>query len=143
MSNKIQFERVGVAPSDRRRQDLLESAKRKKYLFRQAKRGRHFVDQSKTNRVPDARSNAFDRRLSTQMHFGSAEIRSRSTHGNQNAFRIRSNALSLDACRPKCISEVLKYALARRLSIQMLKNVLSLDACRSNFWKACMGSKLA
>ena len=34
-------------------------------------------------------------------------------------------------------------ALARRLSIQMLKNVLSLDACRSNFWKACMGSKLA
>ena len=31
------FERVGEAPSDRRRQHLPESAKRKKYLFCQAK----------------------------------------------------------------------------------------------------------
>ena len=52
LSNEIEFERVGEAPSDRRRhRDLLESAKRKKYLFCRAKRGRHFVDKSNTNRV--------------------------------------------------------------------------------------------
>ena len=51
MSNEIEFERVGAAPSDRRRHPLLESAKRKKYLFCRAKRGRHFVDKSNTNRV--------------------------------------------------------------------------------------------
>ena len=37
LSNEIEFERVGEAPSDRRRQHLLESAKRKKCLFCQTK----------------------------------------------------------------------------------------------------------
>ena len=104
---------------DRRKHPPLESAKRKKYLFCRAKRGRHFVDQSNTNGVPDARNSALDRHLSTQIHFRNMEMRSRSTPGDPNAFLIRSNALALDACRPKCISGVLKYALAQRLSIKM------------------------
>ena len=104
LSSEIEFERVGEAPSDRRRHPLLESTKRKKYLFCRAKRGRHFVDQINTNRVPDARNSALDRRLSTQMHFRNLDMRSRSTPGDPNAFLIRSNALALDACRPKCIS---------------------------------------
>ena len=49
--NEIELERVGEAPSDRRRHPLLESAKRKKYLFCRAKRGRHFVHKSHTNNV--------------------------------------------------------------------------------------------
>ena len=114
------FERVGEAPSDRRRQHLPESAKRKKYLFCRAKRGRRFVDESNTNGVPDARNSALDRHPSTQIHFRNIEMRSRSTPGDPNAFLIHSNALPLDACRPKCISGMLKYALARRLSIQKL-----------------------
>ena len=86
------------------------------------------------------------------MHFRNLEMRSRSTPGDQNAFLILSNALALDACQPKCISGILKYALARRLSIQMRfqsvemrsrptpvdpnacpirPNALSLDACQS------------
>ena len=36
-----------------------------------------------------------------------------------NAFRLTFNVVSLDTCRPKCISGVLKCALARRLTIQM------------------------
>ena len=51
MSNEIEFERVGEAPSNRRRHPLLESAKRKKYFVCRAKRGRHFVHKSHTNNV--------------------------------------------------------------------------------------------
>ena len=53
------------------------------------------------------------------MHFWNLDMRSRSTPGDPNAFLIRSNAPALDACRPKCISGVLKYALARRLPIKI------------------------
>ena len=95
---------------------------------------------------------ALARRPSIQMRLRSAEMRSRSTPDDPNAFLIRSNALSLDACRSKCVSYVLRYALARRLSTQMLvesverrsrptpvdpnafpvrSNALSFDACRS------------
>ena len=54
-----------------------------------------------------------------QMHFPCAQRRSRSTPIDPNAFPMCSNVLSLDACRSKCVSNVLKCALARRLSIQM------------------------
>ena len=73
------------------------------------------------------------------------------TKAKQIEFPTRAAMLSIDACRPKCISGVLKYALARRLSILMCfrsdemrsrstpvepnafpirSNALSLDACR-------------
>ena len=95
---------------------------------------------------------ALARRLSIQMHLLCAQRRSRSTPIDPNAFPVCSNVLSLDACRSKCVSNVLKCALARRLSIQMhlpcarmrspstpvdpnafpvCSDVLSLDACRS------------
>ncbi len=48
-------------------------------------------------------------------------MRSRPTPVDPNAFLIRPNALSLDACRSKHFSGELKYALARRLFIQMLE----------------------
>ena len=51
LSNEIEFERVGEAPSDRRRHPLLEPTKRKNYLFCQMKRRRHFVHKSNTNNV--------------------------------------------------------------------------------------------
>ena len=81
--NRIRARRRSSIGSSKKH--LLESAKRKKYLFCQTKRGRNFVDQSNTNRIPDARNSALDRHLSTQMHFGSAEIRTRSTPVNPNA----------------------------------------------------------
>ena len=92
------------------------------------------------------------RRLSSQMHFGIAEIRFRSTLVDPNAFLTLSNALALGACRAKCFSGMLKCALARRPSIQrrlrsadmrsrstpvnpnafpIRSNMLSLDACQS------------
>ena len=45
---------------------------------------------------------ALARRPSIQMRLRSADMRSRSTPDDPNAFPIRSNALSLDACRSKC-----------------------------------------
>ena len=46
-------------------------------------------------------------------------VLSRSTPVDPNACPIRSYVLSLDACRSKCVSYVLRCVLARRLSIQM------------------------
>ena len=46
-------------------------------------------------------------------------ICSRSTPVGPNAFPMCSDALSLDACRSKCVSGVVRCALARRLSTQM------------------------
>ena len=127
-------------------------SKTQEVLVLSNEKGRHFVDQSNTNRIPDARNSALDRHLPTQMHFLNIDMRSRSTPGDPNAFLTLSNALSLDARRAKCISGVLKNALARRPSIQMRfrsvemssrstpvdpnafpirANALSLDACRS------------
>ena len=95
---------------------------------------------------------ALARRLSIQMRFLCGQVCSRSTPVNPNAFPMCSNALSLDACRFKCVSYVLTCALARRLPIDMrclcvqmcsrstpadpnaflmCSNVLSLGACRS------------
>ena len=62
---------------------------------------------------------AFARRLSVQMLFRYAQVSYRSALVDPNASPMCSNALSLDACRSKCISDVLKCAFARRLSIQM------------------------
>ena len=62
---------------------------------------------------------ALARRLSIQMRFLCAQMRSRSTPVYPNAFLMCSNVLSLDACRSKCVSGVLKCDPARRLSIQM------------------------
>ena len=62
---------------------------------------------------------ALARRLSIQMCFPYAQMRSRSTRVGPNAFPICSGALSLDACRPKCVSCALNFAFARRLPIQM------------------------
>ena len=93
-----------------------------------------------------------DCKMIAELRFRSVEMRFRSTLVDPNAFPIRTNALSLDACRPKCLSGVLKDALARRLSIKMRirsvemrarsahvdpnaspvrSNALSRDACRS------------
>ena len=87
-----------------------------------------------------------------QMRFRSLEMSSRSTSVDPNAFPIRANELSPNACRHKCFSIVLKDALARRVSVQMpfpyaqmcshttpvypnaspmCSDALSLDACRS------------
>ena len=46
-------------------------------------------------------------------------FRSRSTPVDPNAFPICSTVFSLDVCRSKCVSYVLRCVLARRLSIQM------------------------
>ena len=111
----------------------------------------HSLDACRSKCIPDTFKCALARRLSIQMNFGYAQMRSRSTLVDPNAFRIRSNALSPDAYRSKCLSHTLKCALARRLSIQMhsgyvqvcfrstpidpnafriRSNALSLDACR-------------
>ena len=48
-----------------------------------------------------------------------AQMRSHSTPVDQNACSMCSDALSLDARQSKCVSYVLRCALARRLPIQM------------------------
>ena len=73
---------------------------------------------------------ALARRMPSQMHFRTTEMRSRSTPVDPNAFPECRNALSLDACQPKRLSDTIKYALARRLSIKMRSHTLPLDACR-------------
>ena len=138
-----------MAPSDHRRQDLLEVSETQKEL----------VFSTESGLPPMGFLWAFDtfkcapaRRLSSQMHFGVAEIRFRSTLVNPNAFLTLSSALALGACQAKCFSGMLKCALAWRPSIQMRlrsadmrsrstlddpnafpirSNALSLDACRS------------
>ena len=62
---------------------------------------------------------ALARRLSIKTRFLYDQMRSRSTPVNPNAFPMCSNVLSLDACKSKCVSYVLKCVLARSLSIQM------------------------
>ena len=62
---------------------------------------------------------ALARRPSIQMRCVYAQMRFRLTPVDPNAFRMCSDALSLDARRSKCVSHMLKGALARRLSIQM------------------------
>ena len=74
--------------------------------------------------------------MPTQSHFPCARMRSRSTPAGPNAFLVRSDALSfgarrsncfpmcsgvlsLDACRSRCKSYVVRCALARQLSIQL------------------------
>ena len=64
-------------------------------------------------------NNAFARCLSLHMHFLYVEIWFRSTPADPNAFPLCSNVLSPDACRSKCMSCVLRCAIARRPSIQM------------------------
>ena len=68
---------------------------------------------------PNAQECVLARRLSIQMRFLCAQMSSRSTPVNQNVFLMCSDVFSLDACRPKCLSHVLKCALARRLSTKM------------------------
>ena len=82
-------------------------------------------DACRSKRFSDTRRCALARRLSIQMLFWYAEMRSGSAPVNQNAFPICSDAFSLDACRPRCISGVLRCALARRLSIQTHLGVVS------------------
>ena len=55
---------------------------------------------------------ALARRLSIQMRFLHAQICFRSTLVDPNAFSICSSVLSLDARRSKCVSYVLKSAVA-------------------------------
>ena len=62
---------------------------------------------------------ALARRPSIKMRCAYAQMRFRSTPVDPNAFPMCSDALSLDACRSKCVFGVLKCALARCLSIQM------------------------
>ena len=71
------------------------------------------------NAFPTYSDNALARRLSFQMRFQCAQMSSRSTLVDPNDFPKSSDALSLDAGRSKCVSDVLRGALARRLSIQM------------------------
>ena len=107
------------------------------------------------------RGYAFARRLPIQMRFPCAQRCSRSTTFDSNPFSMRSNVLSLDVCRSKCVFYMLKCVLARRESIQMrvlcaqmrsrstpvdpnvfsmCSGALSLDACRS---KCVSGGELA
>ena len=62
---------------------------------------------------------ALARRPSINLRFLCAQMRSRSTPVSPNALRICSNALSLDARLSKCVSYVLRFALAQRPSIKM------------------------
>ena len=62
---------------------------------------------------------ALARRSSIQMLYRCAQMCSRSTPVCPNAFPMCSHALSLDARRSRCVSHVLRCALARRPSIQM------------------------
>ena len=62
---------------------------------------------------------ALARRLSIEMRFLYAQMRSRLTPVSRNAFSIRSSVLSLHSRRSNCVSYVLKCALARRLPIYM------------------------
>ena len=57
--------------------------------------------------------------LEVGMHLLYSQMCSRSTPVDPNAFSTCSSVLSLDARRSKCVSHVLKCALARRLSIEM------------------------
>ena len=112
----------------------------------------HFAFTRFQDGVPDVLRCALARRLSIQMRFRCAQMSSRSTHVNPNEFPKGLNALSLDACQSKCVSCVLGFTFARRLSIQMRllcgqmrsrstlvdpnafltsSDALSLDACRS------------
>ena len=68
---------------------------------------------------PNAQECALARRLSIQMRVRCVEKRSRSTPAGPNAFPMCSDALSLDTRQSKCISCVVRCALARRPSIQM------------------------
>ena len=52
---------------------------------------------------PNAQECVLARRLSIQMRFLCAQMSSRSTPVDQNAFLMCSNALSLDACLSKCV----------------------------------------
>ena len=62
---------------------------------------------------------ALARRSSIQMRFLYAQMCSRSTRVDPNAYPMCPDAFSLDACPPKCVFYMLRCALARRLSIQM------------------------
>ena len=62
---------------------------------------------------------ALARHPSVQMRCVYAQMRFRSTPVYPNAFPMCSDSLSLNARRSKCVSDVIKCALARRLSIQM------------------------
>ena len=62
---------------------------------------------------------ALARQLSIQMRFRCAQMSSRSTPVQPNEIPKCLNALSLDAGRSKCLSDVIRRALARCLSIQM------------------------
>ena len=66
-----------------------------------------------------ASSFAVARRLSIQMRSPCSQTRSRSTRADPNAFPMCADALSLDARRTKCVSYVLRCALARHLPINM------------------------
>ena len=114
--------------------------------------------------IPDTLTCALARRLSIQMRSGYVQMRSRSTPVDPNAFRIPSDAFSLDTSQSKCFSDTLKCALARHLSIQMHfgydqmrshstpvdpnefrihSNALSLDACRSKCFSDTLKCALA
>ena len=69
--------------------------------------------------VPYILGCALARRLSTQMRLLCAQMCSRSTPVEPNAFPRCADALSLDACRSKCTPYVFRCALAVRLSTQM------------------------
>ena len=70
------------------------------------------------NAFPTYSDKALARRLSFQMRFQCAQMSSRSTRVGPNELAKRSDALSLDAGRSECMSDVLRRGLARRLSIQ-------------------------
>ena len=60
-----------------------------------------------------------DRRPSIQMRLQCAQMRSRSTLVDPNAFPMCSDVLSHDVCQSKCVSCLLRCALARRTLIQI------------------------
>ena len=67
---------------------------------------------------------ALARRLSTKMRFQCAQVCSCLTPVYPNAFPMCPDAVSHDTGRSKCISHVLRCALARRPSAQMRLHVL-------------------
>ena len=73
------------------------------------------LDACRSKCLSDMLRRALALRLSSRMHFWSVEMRSCSMPVDPNAFRIRVDALSHDACQSKCFSDTLKCALARRL----------------------------
>ena len=62
------------------------------------------LDARRSKCIPYVLRCALARRLSIQMHSICAQMRSRSTLVDPNAFPMCSNELSPDACRSKCVS---------------------------------------